>query len=94
MNKYETVILIKSDITEEKRNDVIDTIKKYLNENGKITKIDELGIRKLAYVVQKYKEAYYYVIEFNSNAENIAELERIYRITDEILKFIVVRKED
>lgn len=94
MNKYETVILIKSDITEEKRNDVIDTIKKYLNENGKITKIDELGIRKLAYMVQKYKEAYYYVIEFNSNAENIAELERIYRITDEILKFIVVRKED
>lgn len=94
MNKYETVILIKSDITEEKRKDVIDTIKKYLNENGKITKIDELGIRKLAYVVQKYKEAYYYVIEFNSNAENIAELERIYRITDEILKFIVVRKED
>lgn len=94
MNKYETVILIKSDITEEKRNDVIDTIKKYLNENGKITKIDELGIKKLAYEVQKNKEAYYYVIEFNSNTENIAELERIYRITDEILKFIVVRKHE
>lgn len=94
MNKYETVILLKNDITEEKRNNVIDTIKKYLNENGKITKIDELGIRKLAYEVQKYKEAYYYVIEFNSKSENIAELERIYRITDEILKFIVVRKDE
>ena len=91
MNKYETVILLKNDITEEKRNNVIDTIKKYLNENGKITKIDELGIKKLAYDIQKYKEAYYYVIEFNSKSESIAELERIYRITDEILKFIVMR---
>lgn len=91
MNKYETVILLKNDITEEKRNNVIDCIKNYLNKNGRITKIDELGIRKLAYEVKKYKEAYYYVIEFNCKSESIAELERIYRITDEILKFIVVR---
>lgn len=93
MNNYETIILVKNDITEEEREKVVDMVKKYLNENGKITKIDDLGIRKLAYEVRQHKEAYYYLIEFESEPDIIAELERKYRITDEILKFIVVRKD-
>ncbi len=94
MNKYETIFLMKDDIAEEERNNVIDTIKNYLEENGKITKIEDLGIKKLAYEVRKYKEAYYYLIEFESTSEIIPELERKYRITDEIIKFIVIRIED
>lgn len=94
MNNYETIILIKNDIEEEERNKVIDIIKDYLNENGKITKLDNIGVRKLAYEVRGYKEAYYYLIEFESEPDIIAELERKYRITDEILKFIVVRRDN
>ena len=94
MNKYETFFLIKDDTMEEQRNKIIDTIKDYIITNGKITKIDSLGVKKLAYEVRGYKQAYYYIIEFDNESKNVSELERIYRITDEILKFIVIRKED
>lgn len=94
MNNYETIILIKNDIEEEERNKVIDIIKDYLKENGKITKLESIGLRKLAYEVRGYEEAYYYLIEFESEPDIIAELERKYRITDEILKFIVVRRDN
>ena len=53
-----------------------------------------MGDKKLAYEVRKHTQAFYYIINFESNPEFIAELERIYRINDEILKFIVVRQDD
>lgn len=93
MNKYETIFLMKDNLTEEQKNAVIEKIKSYIAANGTITKIDDLGIKKLAYEIRQYKQAHYYLIEFESEASKIQELERIYRITDEILKFIVTRKE-
>lgn len=94
MNKYETVILISNQITKEQRNNVITKIKKIINENGEVTKTEDIGEKKLAYEVRKHTKAFYYVINFESKAEFIAELERNYRIIDEILKFIVVRQEN
>ena len=52
-----------------------------------------MGKKKLAYEIKKNKEATYMLINFEAKPDSIAELERNYRITDEILKFIVVRKE-
>lgn len=93
MNKYETVILINDTLTEDKRNAVISKIENFIQKNGKIIKRDDIGSRKTAYEIRKQKTAYYYVIGFNAKSETIYELERIYRITDEILKFIVVRQD-
>lgn len=93
MNKYETIFLMKNDLTEEQKNKIVDTIKNYLNENGKIINTEDLGQKKLAYEIKTYKEANYYLIEFDSKPEAIGELNRMYRINDDILKFIVVRKE-
>ena len=53
-----------------------------------------MGKRKLAYEIKKNVEGYYVLYNFEANPGFIAELERVYRITDGILKFIVVRKED
>ena len=94
MNKYETVMILDCNISEEDRKNAIEKIKNYIEKNGEIRKTEDMGKRKLAYEVKKNKEGYYYIIEFSTNPENIAELERIYRITDEILKFIVVRQDD
>ena len=94
MNKYETVMILDCNISEEDRKNAIEKIKNYIEKNGEIKKTEDMGKRKLAYEVKKNKEGYYYIIEFTTNPENIAELERIYRITDEILKFIVVRQDD
>lgn len=94
MNKYETVMILDCTISEEDRNNAIEKIKNYIQENGEIEKNEDIGKRKLAYEIKRNKEGYYYIIEFMAEPESIAELERIYRITDEILKLIVVRKDD
>ncbi len=94
MNKYETIFLMKKDLTEEQQTKIINTIKNYISTNGKIITEQDMGVRKLAYEIRKKKEAHYYLIDFESESTAIQELERIYRITEEIIKFIVVRKDD
>ncbi len=94
MNRYETIFIMKNDITEEQKNNIISTIKNHLNEKGKIIKEKDLGQKKLAYECRTYKEGRYYSIEFDAKTEAITELERMYRINDDILKFIVLRKND
>lgn len=93
MNNYETVILVSNKITDEQRKSVVEKIQKLINTNGKISKVDEIGLRKMAYEVRKHNEAYYYVIYFESEPDFIIELERNYRIIDEIIKFIVVKQD-
>lgn len=93
MNKYETIFLINDDITEEQRNEVVSEIRKYLEKNGKVSEEENLGKKKLAYEVKKYEYAYYYVINFTGKASIIPELERKYRINENILKFITIKKD-
>ncbi len=93
MNKYESVIIINSGLEEAKIKAVIEKFSNLINENGKVEKVDEMGNKKLAYPVKKQNEGYYVVINYEANPGFVAELERVYRITDEILKFIVVKQE-
>lgn len=93
MNSYESVIIINPNVNEEIRNNVIKKITDLINTEGKVNKVDELGKRKLAYEIKKCKEAYYFIFYFESDPTFITELERTYRITDEIIKFITVKQE-
>lgn len=92
MNTYETVMILKNDISKEKKEAILEKITKYISENGEIIETKDLGERKLAYEVNSYKNGYYFIIKFKSESRNISELERLYRITDEIIKFIVVKE--
>ena len=94
MNKYESVIIINPSVDDEKLKSLEAQFTELINNDGKLTKIDELGKRKLAYDVKKNKEGIYVVLYFEANPTLIAELERIYRITDEAIKFIDVRVEE
>ena len=77
MNKYETVMILNSTISKESRNNAIEKIKNYIQENGEIEKTEDIGKRKLAYEIKRNKEGYYYIIEFMAEPESIVELERI-----------------
>ena len=90
MNKYETIMILTKD-NEKLRKDAIEKIENYIKEKGKLESSDDMGLKKLAYEVKKNKEGYYYLINFEMRPDDIYELERIYRITDEILKFIIVK---
>lgn len=94
MNKYESVMILKSDLKETEIKKVIDKFADLIKSNGTIESIEELGKKKLCYEIRKNKEGYYVIYYFESEPQFIIELERRYRITDEILKFIVVRKDD
>ena len=94
MNKYESIIIISPVVEEEGMKNLITKFSDLINTDGKVESVEEMGKRKLAYEVKKNKEGYYVLINFEAKPELIAELERNYRITDEVIKFIVVRKED
>ena len=94
MNKYESVIIINPNSESEAIKALIEKISNLINNNGKISSVEEVGKKRLAYEIKKNKEGYYIIIKFEANPEFIAELERVYRITDEVIKFIVVKEEE
>ena len=94
MNKYESIIIIKPSVDEEGLKALEEKFTGLINENGKVEEVKNMGLKKLAYEINKHKEAHYILFNFEAKPEFITELERVYRITDEVLKFIVVRKED
>ena len=94
MNKYETVFIIDQKVEEAGIKELIQKFSDLINSHGKVEEVNEMGKRKLAYEIQKSKEAYYVVIDFEANPALIKELERVYRITDEVIKFIVIRKDE
>ena len=61
-----------------------------INENGKVESVEHIGKKRLAYEIMKNKEGYYTVFNFEAKPELIAELERNYRITDDVIKFICI----
>ena len=94
MNKYESVIIINPNLEAESIKALIEKFSNLINNSGKIDSVEEIGKKKLAYEIKKNKEGYYIVFKFEANPELIAELERIYRITDEVIKFIVIKEEE
>lgn len=95
MRKYESVVIIDPKLEEK---DIKETISKYKDMvqgfSGKEPEVEELGEKKLAYEIKKRDTGYYAVLKFYSNQEDITELERQYRIDDNIMKFIVVRMDE
>jgi len=93
MRKYETMFIVNPTIDDESRNALLEKIKALIEANGEIISYDEWGKRRLAYKIDKHAEGYYVLIQFTANPEFIKELERVYKITDGILRFLVVKLE-
>lgn len=92
-NNYESVLILKGTYTEDEYkkalNEIIEKIKKLIE----IEKVDEIGLKKLAYEVQNNKTGYYVVIYYKAINQAVLEMERLYRINEDIIKFLTVRKE-
>ena len=94
MNKYESVIIINPSVDEEGIKAVIAKFTDLINNDGKVESVNEIGKKRLAYEIMKNKEGFYTVFNFEAKPELIAELERNYRIDDNIMKFITIKNED
>ena len=93
MNKYETIIILNSNLEEEATKSAISKVTDLIAKHGTVESTEEWGKKKLAYPIKKQNEWYYVLINFSSNPDFIDELERVYNITDEIIKHIVVKKD-
>ena len=93
INKYETIFVLDAALEEEKITALTEKFQKLIADNGTVESVDVWGKRKLAYPIDFKTEGYYVLVNFASNPEFPKELERIYGITDGVMRFITVRKE-
>ena len=94
INKYETIFVIDSTKTEDEITALVEKFKSLIEKYGEIESVDEWGKRRLAYPINDLTEGYYVLVNFKSNPDFPSELERVYGITDGIIRNIVVRREE
>ncbi|MEG1887410.1 MAG: 30S ribosomal protein S6 [Oscillospiraceae bacterium] len=91
-NKYEVVMLFSMKNGEESVNTLKEKFKELIEKNGTIESVDEWGKRRLAYPINDELEAFYVLTNFESNTEFPAELDRVSKITDGVLRTMVIKK--
>ncbi|BAF61073.1 MAG: 30S ribosomal protein S6 [Pelotomaculum sp.] len=95
MRKYEVIFILRPDLEEEKNAEVIEKFKNLIESHGgEIIKIDKWGKRRLAYEVKDFREGFYIVIQINAEPKLAAELDRVFKITDEVLRHMIVRENE
>ena len=92
-NSYETVLVISLKLGDEGVAAMVQKFKDLIEANATLESVDAWGKRRLAYLINKEAEAYYVLYNFKSDAEFPAELDRIYKITDGILRSLIIKKE-
>ena len=94
MNKYELVLVVNAKIEDDARAAVVEKAKAYVTRfGGTFTEVEDWGKKKLAYEIQHMKEGFYYFIQFEAEATCPAELEKRVRIMENVLRYLVVRKD-
>ena len=93
-NSYETLFIIDASLSEEAIKGLVDKFTALIAEHGKVSEVNEWGKRRLAYPINDKEEGYYVLVNFESEGNLPAELERIFGITDGIMRSIVIRHED
>lgn len=94
LNSYETILIIDSTYEEDATKALISKFTSLIEKNAVLESVDEWGKRRLAYEIQDRTEGYYVLINFKSSPEFPKELDRIYRITDGVLRTIIIRKDE
>lgn len=94
LNYYETLFVVSPALSEEETKSVIEKFTALIAENGTVLSVNEWGKRRLAYPIEKLNEGYYVVVNFQSEGNFPAELERLFGINDSIIRSIVIRLEN
>lgn len=95
MRQYEMIFIVKPTLEEEALENVITKVQTLLEKNGaEVTKLDKWGKRRLAYEIEHVREGYYVLVKFNGEAEIIEEIDRVLKISDDIIRHIIVREDN
>ncbi|MBW7475644.1 30S ribosomal protein S6 [Paenibacillus oenotherae] len=91
MRKYEVMYIIRPDVEQEALQALTDKFQGIISNGGEITKHDVIGKRRLAYEIEKFRDGIYVLVHFNATSEVVAELDRVMKITDEVIRSMIVR---
>lgn len=95
MNSYESIYVLRPTLEEEGIKAMVERFSNLVtSEGGELESIDEWGQRRLAYPIEDFREGYYVLMNFKASSEFPSELERIYKITDDVLRYIVIRNDE
>ena len=94
MNKYELTLVVNAKIEDDERAAAVEKAKEIITRfGGTVTEVEDAGKKRLAYEIQKMKEGFYYFIQFEAESSAPAEIESRIRIMDNVLRYLVVRKD-
>ena len=95
MNKYELAVVLSAKLEDDERAAAIEKVKGYITRfGGTVTEVEECGKKRLAYEIQKMKEAFYYFIQFEGEATVPAEIESRVRIMENVVRYLCVRQDE
>jgi len=94
LRKYELVFILRPDIEEDKGTEVTEKIKGLIESNGgEVVKLDKWGKRRLAHEIKDFREGHYIILQMHADASVVREVDRVIKITDEVLRHLIVRQD-
>ena len=95
MNQYESIYIIRPTVEEEGLKALVERFSNLVQQQGgKVENVDEWGKRRLAYPIDDLTEGYYVMMNFSANSDVPQELERNYKITDNVLRYLTIRLDE
>ncbi|XID91701.1 30S ribosomal protein S6 [Paenibacillaceae bacterium WGS1546] len=92
MRNYELMYIIRPDVEQETVQAVTEKFQGIIGNGGEIVKHDIMGKRRLAYEIDKHRDGTYVLVHFTGPSAVVAELERVLKITDEVMRHMIVRE--
>lgn len=95
MSKYELALVVSAKIEDDERNATVDKVKGYIERfGGTITNVDDWGKKRMAYEVNRMREAFYYFIQFDAEKTAPREIENRVRLMENVVRYLVVKQDE
>lgn len=95
MRNYEVMYILKPDLDEETTTQLVEKFSAIItNGGGELVSVDKWGKRRMAYEIKDLQEGYYVLVNFKSEPDVVTELDRVMKISDEMLRFMIINKEE
>lgn len=91
MRKYEVMYIIRPDVEQEVVQALVEKFNGIISNGGEITKTDVIGKRRLAYEINKLREGHFVLVHFTADAAVVNELDRVMKISDEVIRSLITR---
>lgn len=91
MRKYEVMYIIRPDVEQEAVQALVERFQGIIQNGGEITKHDVMGKRRLAYEINKVRDGVYVLVNFTATPDVVNELERIMKISDDIIRYLITK---